>query len=54
MVVEKYDPILGTLNIGITGTMLGFYEDNGKEMETTVLGLYNPRFLVFRGLGFRV
>ena len=24
-------PFLGTLNIGIVGTILGFYGDNGKE-----------------------
>ena len=39
VVVKKYGPFLGTLNIGIMGTILGFYGDNGKENGNQYIGV---------------
>ena len=35
----NYGPFLGTLNIGIIGTILGFYGDNGKENGNYYIGV---------------
>ena len=36
---QNYGPFLGTLNIGIMGTILGFYGDNGKENGNYYIGV---------------
>ena len=36
---QNYGPFLGTLNIGIIGTILGFYGDNGKENGNYYIGV---------------
>ena len=35
---QNYGPFLGTLNIGITGTILGLYGDDGKENGNYYIG----------------
>ena len=39
---QKYDPFLGTLNMGIIWTILGSMGIMEKKMETIILGLYIP------------
>ena len=39
---QHVGPFLGTPNIGITGIVLGFYGDNGKEHGNYLLRLYIP------------
>ena len=36
---QNYVPFLGTLNIGIMGTILGLYEDNGKQNGNYGIGV---------------
>ena len=41
---QNYGPFLGTLNIGMIGTILGFHGNNGKENGNDYIGviLYIP------------
>ena len=40
-------PFLGTLNMGIIGTILGFYGDNGKENGNYYIGVISTLLVPF-------
>ena len=39
---QNYGPFLSTLNIGIVGSILGFYGDNGKENGNFSIWVIDP------------
>ena len=45
---QNDDPFLGTLNIGIIGTILGLYRANGKENGNYYIGVICTLVVPFR------
>ena len=51
---QNCGPFLGTLNIGVIGTILGFYGDNGKENGNYYIGVIYPISPFLGTLNFEV